>query len=137
MAFRPACVGIAAPKQKGFSAKGLHRASFMWGSSTHTPYPRLWVEVGSQFARRWRAFFYRLEALHGLDHTNPHHLWAYTPTVPGPHQQRLCQFWRGMELPSHFRRGARPEPKYRKIRGKRGGGYSEFRQQVRELQNKN
>ncbi|KAJ7716203.1 hypothetical protein B0H16DRAFT_1801721 [Mycena metata] len=36
---------------------------------------RLWVEVGSQFARRWRAFFYRLEALHGLDRTNPNHLW--------------------------------------------------------------
>ncbi|KAK7016173.1 hypothetical protein R3P38DRAFT_3321557 [Favolaschia claudopus] len=36
---------------------------------------RLWVEVGSQFARRWRAFFYRLEALHGLDRGNPHHLW--------------------------------------------------------------
>ncbi|KAJ7732233.1 hypothetical protein DFH07DRAFT_755339, partial [Mycena maculata] len=45
-------------------------------SSTHnTRIERLWVEVGSQFARRWRAFFYRLEALHGLDRTNPHHLW--------------------------------------------------------------
>ncbi|KAJ6481611.1 hypothetical protein DFH09DRAFT_1253181 [Mycena vulgaris] len=56
--------------------RGLGRASFMWGSSTHnTRIERLWVEVGSQFARRWRAFFYRLEALHGLDRTNPHHLW--------------------------------------------------------------
>ncbi|KAJ7165971.1 hypothetical protein C8R46DRAFT_997065 [Mycena filopes] len=45
-------------------------------SSTHnTRIERLWVEVGSQFARRWRAFFYRLEALHGLDRSNPHHLW--------------------------------------------------------------
>ncbi|KAJ7646936.1 hypothetical protein FB45DRAFT_974803 [Roridomyces roridus] len=56
--------------------RGLGRASFIWGSSTHnTRIERLWVEVGSQFARRWRAFFYRLEALHGLDRTNPHHLW--------------------------------------------------------------
>ncbi|KAJ6511625.1 hypothetical protein DFH09DRAFT_941989, partial [Mycena vulgaris] len=44
--------------------------------STHnTRIERLWVEVGSQFARRWRAFFYRLEALHNLDRTNPNHLW--------------------------------------------------------------
>ncbi|KAJ7214025.1 hypothetical protein GGX14DRAFT_360623 [Mycena pura] len=55
---------------------GLGRASFMWGSLTHnTRIERLWVEVGSQFARSWRAFFYRLEALHGLDRGNPHHLW--------------------------------------------------------------
>ncbi|KAJ6466902.1 hypothetical protein C8R45DRAFT_838712, partial [Mycena sanguinolenta] len=44
--------------------------------STHnTRIERLWVEVGSQFARRWRAFFYRLERMHGLDRTDPHHLW--------------------------------------------------------------
>ncbi|KAJ7149101.1 hypothetical protein C8R46DRAFT_916476, partial [Mycena filopes] len=44
-------------------------------STNNTRIERLWVEVGSQFARRWRAFFYRLEALHGLDRTDPHHLW--------------------------------------------------------------
>ncbi|KAJ7137897.1 hypothetical protein C8R44DRAFT_606958, partial [Mycena epipterygia] len=44
-------------------------------STTNTRVERLWVEVGSQFARRWRAFFYRLEALHGLERSNPHHLW--------------------------------------------------------------
>ena len=36
---------------------------------------RLWVEVGSQFVRAWRAFFYRLERLHNLDAANPFHLW--------------------------------------------------------------
>ncbi|KAJ7452138.1 hypothetical protein B0H11DRAFT_2156948 [Mycena galericulata] len=61
--------------------RGMNRASFIWGSphfcsSTHnTRVERLWVEVGSQFARRWRGFFYRLEALHGLDRTNSSHLW--------------------------------------------------------------
>jgi hypothetical protein len=39
--------------------RGPNRASFMWGSSTfNTRIERLWVEVGSQFARRWRAFFF-------------------------------------------------------------------------------
>ncbi|KAF9077276.1 hypothetical protein BDP27DRAFT_1141283, partial [Rhodocollybia butyracea] len=45
-------------------------------SSTHnTRIERLWVEVGSQFARAWRAFFFRLEELHGLDRKNTFHLW--------------------------------------------------------------
>lgn len=44
-------------------------------STRNTRIERLWVEVGSQFARRWRAFFQRLERLHRLDHTNAHHLW--------------------------------------------------------------
>lgn len=56
--------------------RGLKRASFMWGSSTsNTRIEQLWVEVGTQFARRWRAFFFRLEWLHNLDRKNPHHLW--------------------------------------------------------------
>ncbi|KAJ7468189.1 hypothetical protein FB451DRAFT_1369188 [Mycena latifolia] len=56
--------------------RGPGRASFMWGSSTrNTCIERLWVEVGSQFARRWRAFFTRLGRLHRLDRKNPIHLW--------------------------------------------------------------
>ncbi|KAJ7738779.1 hypothetical protein B0H16DRAFT_1891248 [Mycena metata] len=56
--------------------RGSGRASFMWGSSTrNTRIERLWVEVGTQFARRWRAFFTRLGRLHNLDRKNPGHLW--------------------------------------------------------------
>ncbi|KAF7351930.1 Integrase catalytic domain-containing protein [Mycena venus] len=56
--------------------RGPNRGSFLWGTSTrNTRVERLWVEVGSQFARPWRGFFLRLERLHGLDRDNPHHLW--------------------------------------------------------------
>lgn len=44
--------------------------------STHnTRIERLWVEVGTQFVRRWRGFFSRLERLHQLDVDKPEHLW--------------------------------------------------------------
>ncbi|KAJ7469655.1 hypothetical protein FB451DRAFT_1038561 [Mycena latifolia] len=47
-----------------------------WHRSTrNTRIERLWVEVGTQFARRWRAFFTRLGRLHKLDRKNPGHLW--------------------------------------------------------------
>ncbi|KAJ8086154.1 hypothetical protein PM082_004976 [Marasmius tenuissimus] len=56
--------------------KGQNRGSFIWGSSTrNTRIERLWVEVGRQFGRQWRAFFYRLESLHGLKWSNRHHIW--------------------------------------------------------------
>ncbi|KAJ7053516.1 hypothetical protein C8F01DRAFT_996534, partial [Mycena amicta] len=44
-------------------------------STSNTRIERLWVEVGSQFARCWRAFFYRLENCHCLDRKNAQHLW--------------------------------------------------------------
>ncbi|KAJ6502955.1 hypothetical protein C8R47DRAFT_969545, partial [Mycena vitilis] len=44
-------------------------------STRNTRIERLWVEVGTQFARRWRAFFTRLGRLHRLDRKNPSHLW--------------------------------------------------------------
>ncbi|KAJ7177579.1 hypothetical protein C8R43DRAFT_872453 [Mycena crocata] len=44
-------------------------------STRNTRIERLWVEVGTQFARRWRGFFTRLERRHDLDHLSPHHLW--------------------------------------------------------------
>lgn len=36
---------------------------------------RFWRDLGEGCVRRWRAFFYRLEFLHGLDPRRPHHLW--------------------------------------------------------------
>ncbi|KAJ7747491.1 hypothetical protein B0H16DRAFT_921450 [Mycena metata] len=56
--------------------RGPNRGSFLWGTSKrNTRAERMWVEIGSQFARIWRGFFQRLERLHGLDPENPHHLW--------------------------------------------------------------
>lgn len=56
--------------------KGSDRGSYLWGSSTHNSrIERLWVEIGTQFARQWRAVFLRLEKYHHLDRKNPQHLW--------------------------------------------------------------
>jgi hypothetical protein len=44
-------------------------------STRNSRIERLWVEVGTQFARRWRAFFTRLERRHFLNRKNPAHLW--------------------------------------------------------------
>ena len=45
-------------------------------SSTHnTRIERLWVEVGRNFCRTWRAFFNRLEDQFELDCSNPSHIW--------------------------------------------------------------
>jgi hypothetical protein len=44
-------------------------------SKRNTRIERLWVEIGTQFARRWRAFFTRLGRMHGLDRKDPAHLW--------------------------------------------------------------
>ncbi|KAJ7070011.1 hypothetical protein C8F01DRAFT_976418, partial [Mycena amicta] len=44
-------------------------------STNNTRIERLWVEVGSDFARAWRAFFYRLEDQHQLERKDPKHLW--------------------------------------------------------------
>ncbi|KAG8781599.1 hypothetical protein FRC12_021723 [Ceratobasidium sp. 428] len=56
--------------------RGPNRASYMWGSSTNNQrIERLWLDVGKQFARIWRAFFICLENCHQLDRSNTHHLW--------------------------------------------------------------
>jgi hypothetical protein len=47
----------------------------VYRSTRNTRIERLWVEVGKHFARRWRAFFTRLEKHHDLDSRNPAHLW--------------------------------------------------------------
>ncbi|KAF8595195.1 hypothetical protein BDV93DRAFT_457440, partial [Ceratobasidium sp. AG-I] len=44
--------------------------------STHNQrIERLWLDVGKQFGRPWKAFFLRLENQHLLDRTNRQHLW--------------------------------------------------------------
>lgn len=54
--------------------KGLYYSLYF--SSTHNQrIERLWVEVGTQFARQWRAFFTRLEEEHRLDALHSGHLW--------------------------------------------------------------
>ncbi|KAJ7714865.1 hypothetical protein B0H16DRAFT_1340362 [Mycena metata] len=56
------------------SLSGIY-AHQIFRSTRNTRIERLWVEVGTQFARRWRGFFTRLGRLHSLDRKNPGHLW--------------------------------------------------------------
>ncbi|KAG8937608.1 hypothetical protein FRC03_008017 [Tulasnella sp. 419] len=44
-------------------------------SKRNTRIERLWVEVGVQVLRAWKAFFHRLEHLYRLDPESPDHLW--------------------------------------------------------------
>lgn len=54
--------------------RGLNHANFIWGPSVfNTRIEHLWVEVGRQFGRQWRAFFMWLERCHLLDRHNSSH----------------------------------------------------------------
>ncbi|KAI0696071.1 hypothetical protein BC835DRAFT_1272356 [Cytidiella melzeri] len=56
--------------------RGRNRGSFIWGRSVHnTRIERLWYDVTTGFGRKWKDFFMDLEANHGLDPTNSHHIW--------------------------------------------------------------
>lgn len=46
-----------------------------FSSNSNQRIERIWVDVGKQFVRAWRAFFTRLGHLHNLDRKNPYHLW--------------------------------------------------------------
>ena len=48
---------------------------FVSRSTRNTRIERLWGETAAQFVRRWRAFFARLESLHGLKPECAEHLW--------------------------------------------------------------
>jgi hypothetical protein len=82
--------------------RGSDRGSYLWGSSTRNScIERLWVEIGTQFARQWRAFFLRLEAYHHLDRSNPHHLWLlhilFLESINDDCKQ-FCQNWNSHPL---------------------------------------
>jgi len=53
----------------------LTKGSVYYRSTRNTRIERQWVEVGTQFCRAWRAFFYRLEEEHQLERGNAQHLW--------------------------------------------------------------
>ena len=75
-------------------------------SSTHNQrIERLWREIGAAFARSWRAFFHRLESLHGLQRSDPHHLWLLRVLFQEELQKECDDFVRIWHV--HEMRGSR------------------------------
>ncbi|TRM70605.1 hypothetical protein BD626DRAFT_391090 [Schizophyllum amplum] len=50
--------------------------SCLSSGTRNTKIERRWGDIGTQVARPWKAFYYRLEDLHGLDPNVPAHLWV-------------------------------------------------------------
>ncbi|KAG1907985.1 uncharacterized protein F5891DRAFT_938969, partial [Suillus fuscotomentosus] len=65
-----------------------------WTSPTRNLWiEHLWVEVGTQFARRWRAFFTRLENHHRLNPHSPSHIWLLQTLFLDEINQDCSDFW--------------------------------------------
>ncbi|KAG1895802.1 uncharacterized protein F5891DRAFT_959664, partial [Suillus fuscotomentosus] len=65
-----------------------------WTSSTWNSWIEcLWVEVGMQFARRWRVFFTRLENHHRLNPHSPSHIWLLQTLFLNEINQDCLDFW--------------------------------------------
>jgi hypothetical protein len=56
----------------------------------------MWLELGKNFGRTWKAFFTRLGELHGLNRRNPYHLWLLHQlflTEIRADSQEFCEMW--------------------------------------------
>ncbi|KAF9779579.1 hypothetical protein BJ322DRAFT_1013264 [Thelephora terrestris] len=65
---------------------GPDRGSYIWGRSVHNSrIERLWYDMTEGFGRKWKEFFYTLEDCHGLEPSDPSHVWLlhllFLPTI--------------------------------------------------------
>ncbi|KAH0827526.1 hypothetical protein J3R83DRAFT_4239 [Lanmaoa asiatica] len=91
--------------------RGHNRSSFLWGRSTrNSRIERLWVDLGINFVRRWRAFFIRLEDIHMLDVSNAHHLWLLQHLFLGYLNDDCQQFQRDWNHHPISKRGHNQSP---------------------------
>lgn len=86
--------GVENVKVAGYmeDAMGPNRGSYIWGRSEafcdsifssspvtrsvhNTRIERLWYDVTEGFGQKWKDFFYTLEDDHGLDVSEPTHIW--------------------------------------------------------------
>ncbi|KAH0826074.1 hypothetical protein J3R83DRAFT_5814 [Lanmaoa asiatica] len=90
---------------------GHNQSSFLWGRSTrNSRIERLWVDLGINFVRRWKAFFICLEDIHMLDVSNAHHLWLLQHLFLGYLNNDCQQFQRDWNHHPISKRGHNQSP---------------------------
>ncbi|KAJ7470039.1 hypothetical protein B0H11DRAFT_1731043 [Mycena galericulata] len=93
--------------------RGVGRGSYIWGRSVHnTRIERLWYDVTHGFGQKWKNFFTDLEVNHGLNPTQPAHIWLlhhlFLPSINADAQE-WAEAWNSHNLQIRGERTRSPQ----------------------------
>ena len=87
--------------------------SSLFGRSVHNSrIERLWYDVTEGFGRKWKEFFYTLEDHHGLDESDPSHIWLlHLLFLPSINEDALAwaQSWNSHKIQLEGERRSSPQ----------------------------
>ncbi|KAI0314680.1 hypothetical protein OF83DRAFT_1063417 [Amylostereum chailletii] len=98
--------------------RGVGRGSYIWGRQVQTLFvhntriERLWYDITKDFGRKWKTFFLTLELHHGLNPSQPAHIWLlhflFLPSI-NKDAHEWAEVWNThtMELPDQARKSPR------------------------------